>query len=123
MKEITIPSLRSLSPHLVALEEKRAELLAEITPRRAECAVIRARLRTAPSAGNESAPRKVGVDPARQCLNFRSMAKAASIAAVLDGFSRGAGEHWGELRAARSYRRDGRPVKGGVGARASTRGP
>jgi hypothetical protein len=54
MKEITIPSLRSLSPHLVALEEKRAELLAEITPRRAECAVIRARLRTAPSAGNES---------------------------------------------------------------------
>jgi len=37
-------------------------------------------------AGDKSAPRKVGVDPAGQRLNFRPMAKAASAAGALGGF-------------------------------------
>ena len=46
-----------------------------------------------PRAGDESAARKVGVDPAREGLNFRPMAEAATGAAVMDRFRRGAGEH------------------------------
>ena len=62
-------------------------------------------------AGDESAARKAGVDPARQCLNFRPMAQAPRGAAVIDRFRRGAGEHGGELQAGGAYRRDGPPVK------------
>ena len=53
----SIPTLDSLSPRLSQLRTKRNELLAEIVPRRGECAVIRARLRTDPNAGNDHANR------------------------------------------------------------------
>ena len=46
-----------------------------------------------PRAGDEAASRKLGVDPARQRLNFRPMAKAAANAAFRNRLRRDTGEH------------------------------
>jgi hypothetical protein len=54
---LKIPPLDSFSPRLATLRSKRAELYVESQNKKAECAIIRARMQKTPDPGNENESR------------------------------------------------------------------